>query len=64
MNDAEKQSECLRICGPNVTPDTHRMAPEICPILQGYWHDPKSKPGYVTHEMPAPGTKEREGKKK
>ena len=37
MTPEDKQAECLRICGPNVTPQTHRMAPIMCPILWDAW---------------------------
>lgn len=51
MTDAEKIAECLRICGPNVDEDTHRCAPEICPILLDYWRNPKLKPNYRMKEF-------------
>ena len=44
--DERKQAQCLRICGPDVTPDTHRTAPEMCPILQGYWLKLSTRPIY------------------
>lgn len=43
MTTPEQQAECLRICGPNVMPDTHSIAPEMCPIALMYWHNPKLK---------------------
>jgi len=46
MTEQEKRSECLRICGPDVTPDTHRLAPEMCPILDQYWKNPTTHPDY------------------
>lgn len=44
MTQEEKQAECLRICGPDVKPDTHSIAPQMCPILEDYWKNPKLKP--------------------
>ena len=52
MTDAEMLRECLRICGKNVTPETHRIAPEICPIALMYWRNPKTKPA-LTAPRPA-----------
>ena len=41
MTPEEKQAACLRICGPNVRPEFHRTAPEMCPIAWDYWRNPK-----------------------
>jgi hypothetical protein len=41
LTDTETLIACLRICGLHVGPDTHRMAPEICPVLLGYWMNPR-----------------------
>ena len=41
MTAADKQAECLRICGAGVTAETHRIAPEICPFALDQWHNPK-----------------------
>lgn len=48
LTEAEKFAECLRICGPNVGIDMHRMAPEMCPIKLEQWHNPKSYRQAVT----------------
>lgn len=37
MTDEQKKAECERICGPNATRDTHKMAPEMCPVLRDVW---------------------------
>jgi hypothetical protein len=46
LTEEEKRAECLRICGPGVTPEMHRMAPEMCPILLDWWKNPSLKPSY------------------
>ena len=40
LTPVEKLAACIRICGKHVGPDTHRMAPEMCPVLLDYWHNP------------------------
>jgi hypothetical protein len=52
MTDADKQAECLRICGPDVHPDMHRTAPEMCPVLLDWWKNPTSRPNYRMKEFP------------
>ena len=44
MTDAEKQAECLRICGDAGKRGMHRIAPERCPIVDDEWKNPKLKP--------------------
>lgn len=55
MNDAEKQAECLRICGPDVDPRFHHIAPEMCPIAWDQWRNPNLRPAYPL--MPPPSKK-------
>lgn len=44
MTEQEKQAACLRICGPNVHPKFHRIAPEICPFKLDEWRGIRAKP--------------------
>jgi hypothetical protein len=37
MNEAEKQAECLRICGEAGKRGLHRIAPAICPVQEDLW---------------------------
>ncbi len=46
ITEAEKKAECLRICGPNIHPSFHKMAPEMCPIKLDEWKHPKRKKEY------------------
>jgi hypothetical protein len=44
--DTEKQAECERICMPIYGKNSrfHSIAPEICPIAEDLWKNPKRKP--------------------
>ena len=45
MTDAEKQTECEKICGPFYSKESgmHSSAPIRCPILDDQWKNPKRK---------------------
>lgn len=46
MTPEEKQSECERICGDAGKRGMHSIAPELCPIKEDEWKNPKRKPEY------------------
>lgn len=46
MTDAEKKAECERICGEAGKRGVHSIAPELCPIQEEQWKNPKRRPQY------------------
>jgi hypothetical protein len=42
---AKKKSECLRVCGEAGKRGVHKMAPEMCPVLDEQWKTRKSLGG-------------------
>jgi hypothetical protein len=46
MTNEDKQKECDRICGDDGKHGMHSIAPELCPIKEDEWKNPKRKPEY------------------
>jgi hypothetical protein len=46
MTKQEKKAECERICGESGKRGIHSSAPEMCPILEYMWKNPKRKNDY------------------
>ena len=46
--EAKKLAECERICRPNYSKESglHSSAPEMCPIQNDLWKNPKLKNAY------------------
>ena len=46
MTPEEKQKECDRICGTKYSKESglHSCAPELCPIQEDLWKNPKRRP--------------------